>query len=94
MFQHTKLYLSFLKSQPRLKMFLKFRKFQPRYSYKIYSYEKRVHWQFIRYEAKWLAYGLLNIDPKSGNFLGFLYFCFAKLFLATFAGWYDLIMLF
>ena len=28
-----------------LKIFLKFRKFQPRYSYKIYSYKKRVYSQ-------------------------------------------------
>ena len=44
MFQDTKLYLSFSKSQPRLyilKIFLKFRKFQPGYSYKIYSYKKK-----------------------------------------------------
>ena len=42
MFQHTELYLSFSKSQPRLSLFLKFREFQPRYSYKIYSYKKKI----------------------------------------------------
>ena len=44
-FQHTKLYpfqnlsLGFI-----LKIFLKFRTFQPRYSFKVYSYKKRVYY--------------------------------------------------
>ena len=46
MFQHTKLYIYPFQNLSLgfiLKIFLKFRKFQPRYSYKVYSYKKKIY---------------------------------------------------
>ena len=98
MFQDTKLYLSFSKSQPRLyilKIFLKFRKFQPGYSYKIYSYKKKS--VFHKYDSLSILVFIIISDRiwliSSNNIhtlFNWLYIIFFAISISTLIMWYFL----